>query len=171
MAQRMQRDFAQVHWWCPQLPASPQEAIQLLEAECAHWPAATSAVVGSSLGGFYATWMAQRHGWRAVLINPAVFPARDLAQYIGEHPSWHEPEEKIFFQPHYVEELQSLDAGALEHPENFSVWIAKGDEVLDWREMYARYEACHTHLLEGGDHALSDFESHLDEILAFLNVK
>jgi predicted esterase YcpF (UPF0227 family) len=170
MAKRIQRDFPSVHWWCPQLPASPRQAIALIESQCANWPSHTSAVVGSSLGGFYATWVTQHLGWPAVLINPAVYPARDLAAYIGVHPCWHNPQDTLFFQPHYVDELQALDSGPLQHPERIMAWIAKGDEVLDWREMLQRYAQCQTHVLEGGDHALSDFESHLDPIVSFLNL-
>lgn len=169
MAQRIQKDYPNVHWWCPQLPASPLQAIELIQSGCAQWPSQTSAVVGSSLGGFYATWVAQRLGWRAVLINPAVHPARDLASYIGEHPQWHNPQETLYFQAHYVQELRALETGPLAQPAHIMAWIAKGDEVLDWREMHQRYSACQMHLLEGGDHALSDFEAHLDQILAFLN--
>ena len=72
-------------WHCPQLPASPRDAVAKQVAHVQDWPAATSAVVGSSLGGFYASALAERLGWRAVLLNPAVDPARDLAKYIGEN--------------------------------------------------------------------------------------
>ena len=73
-----------MHWWCPQLPPSPREAMALVREGTAGWPAASSAVLGSSLGGFYATVVAEATGWPAVLLNPAVDPARDLAAYVGE---------------------------------------------------------------------------------------
>ena len=134
------------------------------------WPRESMAVVGSSLGGFYATGVAEHTGCRAVLVNPAVDPARDLAKYIGEQTSWHAPEERFFFQPEYVDELQTLACGPLTHPERVLAFIAKGDEVLDWREMHARYAASPQVLLEGGDHALSDFLDHLPQLLAFLDL-
>ena len=74
------------------------------------WPKATMAVIGSSLGGFYATWVATQTGCRAVLLNPAVHPARDLAAYVGEQTSFHNPEDHFFFQPGFVDELRALDA-------------------------------------------------------------
>jgi predicted esterase YcpF (UPF0227 family) len=135
------------------------------------WPAGRMAVVGSSLGGFYATWVAERMGCPAVLLNPAVDPARDLAGYIGEQQSWHDPDEHFYFRPEYVDELKALTVPAITHPERYFAIIAKGDEVLDWREMHARYASAHIKLLEGNDHALSDFGSqHLPDVLKFLHL-
>ena len=85
-------------WWCPQLPPSPREAVAMLAEGVAGWPVSHMAVVGSSLGGFYATVLAERLGCRAVLLNPAVDPARDLARHIGETTAWHS-EERFFFMP------------------------------------------------------------------------
>ena len=132
------------------------------------WPQASMAVVGSSLGGFYATWIAACSGCPAVLLNPAVQPARDLARHIGEQSAWHTPHETFFFQPEFVQELRELDAGTLSRPERFYTLIAKGDELLDWREMSARFTGSQGQLLEGGDHALSDFDAHIAGVLRFL---
>lgn len=159
-----------VTWWCPQLPASPQAAIRMVREGIAHWPASRMAVVGSSLGGFYATWVAEETGCRAVLLNPAVDPARDLGRYIGEQTAWHDPAEHFYFAPEYVDELRALARGPVRHPERYFAVIAKGDEVLDWGEMTGRYPGIRRKLLEGGDHALSDFDRHLDEVLAFLRL-
>lgn len=128
------------------------------------------AIVGSSLGGFYATWLAERRACRAVLINPAVDPARDLARHIGEQSSWHDPAERFFFEPYFVDELRALEVGALLHPERLLAVIATGDEVLDWREMHSRYATCHLRIVQGSDHALSDFEQHLPAILTHLGL-
>ena len=157
-------------WACPQLPPSPRAAMALVETLTAAWPHARMAVIGSSLGGFYATWVAERTGCRAVLLNPAVDPARDLAAHIGEQTFFHDPTERFFFQPAFVDELRTLAVPAVTHPERYLAVIAKGDEVLDWREMTARYAGCRIRLLEGGDHALSDFDAHLPEVLRFLDL-
>ena len=171
MAAWMQAHRPDVHWWCPQLPPSPREAMAMVADRVDRWPADRFAVVGSSLGGFYATWVAERCGGPAVLLNPAVDPAHDLAGYIGEQRSWHDPEEHFFFRPEYVDELKALTLPALTRPERYFAVIAKGDEVLDWREMHARYAAARVKLLEGGDHALSDFASqHLPDVLKFLHL-
>ena len=168
MAAAVQALHPAVHWWCPQLPPSPRQAMAMLMAGIADWPRGSMAVVGSSLGGFYATWIAARTGCPAVLLNPAVHPARDLASHIGEQSAWHSPQETFFFQPEFVQELRDLNAGTLSRPERFYTLIAKGDELLDWREMSARYAGSQGQLLEGGDHALSDFDTHLAGVLRFL---
>ncbi len=159
-----------LHWWCPQLPPSPREAMALVLAGTSDWPRERMAVIGSSLGGFYATAVAERLACPAVLLNPAVDPARDLAKYIGEQTSWHDPDQRFYFRPEFVDELRALTPGAITRPERYFAVIAKGDEVLDWREMASRYAGCRIKLLEGGDHALSDFDDHLGEIAAFLGL-
>jgi hypothetical protein len=126
------------------------------------------AVMGSSLGGFYATRVAEQTGCRAVLLNPAVNPARDLARHIGEQVAWHDPDERFFFRPEFVDELRALDAGPLRQPANYFAVIAQGDELLDWREMAQRYAGAHLKLIEGSNHALSDFAAHIDAVFDFL---
>ena len=170
MASRIAAQHPPVHWWCPALPPSPREAMALVLQGIADWSQASMAVVGSSLGGFYATVVAQRTGCRAVLLNPAVDPARDLARHIGEHTLWHEPQERFFFRPEFVPQLRALQVGELTRPERYLAVIAKGDEVLDWREMQARYSGARIQLLEGGDHGLSDFDRHLPGVMEFLGL-
>lgn len=154
----------------PQLPPSPREAMARVAELIRDWPRETMAVMGSSLGGFYATHVAQGSGARTVLLNPAVDPARDLAHYIGEQTCWQNPDEHFFFRPEFVDELRALNAGALAHPDRMMAVIAKGDEVLDWREMHARYAPCRIKLLEGSDHGLSDFDDYLEELTSFLGL-
>jgi predicted esterase YcpF (UPF0227 family) len=170
MAQRVQALHPTVTWWCPQLPASPAQAIDLLLQGTASWPHGQMAVMGSSLGGFYAAWLSAHLGVPAVLINPAVHPSRDLARYIGEHPVWQDPAQSIFFEPAYVQELKQLESQPRPAQPATLALIAKGDEVLDWREMLARHQAGQVRLIEGSDHALSDFDQHLPQILEFLRL-
>ena len=158
-------------WCCPQLPPSPAEALALAESLTAGWPRETTAVMGSSLGGFSATVLAERHGWRAVLLNPAVEPARDLAAQIGEQVAWHDPGLRFSFTAAHVEELRVLRPPALHGLARTYAVIAQGDEVLDAREMAARYAGAPGRLIPGGDHALStDFETELPGILRFLGL-
>jgi len=169
MAAWMQAHRPEVQWWCPQLPPSPREAMAMLLDHVAGWPAPRSAVIGSSLGGFYATALAERLGWRAVLLNPAVDPARDLARHIGEISAWHS-DERFFFRAEFIDELRTLAPPLLTQHERYFAIIAKGDEVLSWAEMSARYRGCRVKLLEGGDHALSDFAAHIPEVAGFLGL-
>lgn len=155
-------------WWCPQLPPSPAEALEQVLRGVADWPVERMGVIGSSLGGYYATVVAERLGCKAVLLNPAVDPARDLARYIGEIQAWHSSE-RFWFRAEYVDELRAMQPGPLTHPERYFAVIAKGDEVLDWREMAARYRDCPMRLLESSDHGLSDFDDHIDAVFDFLD--
>ena len=177
VAARTQAAHPGVSFWCPQLPPSPREAMALVMQGTAHWPRTSMAVVGSSLGGFYARWLALQTGCKAVLLNPAVFPARDLLKYVGEQTSWHDPDEHFVFQPGYVDELRVLEADiqalAARQPATpatqFAI-IAQGDEVLDWREMMAFCAGGAIRLLPGSDHAISDFDGHIDAVFGFLDL-
>jgi uncharacterized protein len=170
MARRVAERHPQVQWWCPQLPPSPRAAMQMVLERVAHWPQPTMGVVGSSLGGFYATHVAETAGCRAVLLNPAVDPARDLGRFVGEQTAWHDPAQHFVFEPRFVGELRALEHGPVAHPENYFAVIAKGDEVLDWREMTGRYPGVRTKLLEGSDHGITDFDQHIGDVLAFLGL-
>jgi len=153
------------------VPATARQALEEVLAGIARWPRETLGVVGSSLGGFYATCVAEATGARAVLLNPAVDPARDLARHIGEQTAWHDPGERFFFEPRFVDELRALTPGPLTRLERYFAVIARGDEVLDWREMAARLEGARLEVRGGGDHALSDFEAaHLDRVMGFLGL-
>lgn len=166
----MARHHPQATWCCPQLPPSPREAMDLVMQAIDGWPVRTMGVIGSSLGGFYATCVAERTGCRAAVLNPAVQPARDLARHIGEQTAWHDPSQRFFFEPRFVDELRALHPAALTRPQRYYALLTKGDEVLDWREMAARYASAHLHVLEGGDHAISDFERHLPGVMDFFGL-
>jgi predicted esterase YcpF (UPF0227 family) len=170
MAAAVAQRHPRVVWACPALNASPKRAMIDVLNTVADWPKTTMAVVGSSLGGFYATWLAERLDCKAVLLNPAVHPARDVASRIGQNNFWHDPQQSFLFDPTYVGELRAQEIARISHPERYFAVIAKGDEVLDWREMTAQYPGAHIKLLLAGDHALSDFEQHLDEVLEFLKL-
>lgn len=159
-----------VCWRCPQLPPSPHEAMALVDQLLATWPEGRFAVVGSSLGGFYATCAAERWGCPAVLLNPAVEPARDLAAHVGEQTVFHDPTIRFEFQAGYLDELAVLRPAGITHPERYGGVIAKGDELLDWREMSARYAGSRLRVVEGSDHGLTDFDDHLPTLLQFLHL-
>lgn len=154
---------------CPQLPPSPKEAMQLaqtLVADVLAVSPASLAVIGSSLGGFYATALAEATGCRAVLLNPAVRPARGLAAHVGPQTAWHS-EDQFEFLPEYIDELTAIEVARITRPERYFLVAATGDEVLDWREMVAHYPGARQRVIEGSDHGLSDFAQYIDEVLAF----
>lgn len=170
LAHYVQTRHPGVTWYCPQLPPSPQAAMALVMAQVQDWPSAQMAVVGSSLGGYYASWVAHHKQCKAVLLNPAVWPDHSLEQYIGQQTQWHDPGEAFYFQRAYIQELRELALHDAPAPAAQLGIFAKGDEVLDWRQMVARYPEAEQVIVEGGDHALSDFDSHLSRILDFLDL-
>lgn len=177
VAERVRSQHPGVVWCCPQLPPSPREAADLMRRLTDGWPADRMAVIGSSLGGFYARWLSLQRGCVAALLNPAPFPQRDLAKYIGEHPVWQNPDEHIFFRAEFVDELAAL-AGDIARlapdrpvtPERLFALVSEQDEVLDWREMMAFCAGGSIHRLPEGDHAISDFDRHIDRLFQFLGL-
>jgi predicted esterase YcpF (UPF0227 family) len=155
---------------CPQLPASPllamQQMQQVIETYLATHSAQSLSVIGSSLGGYYATWLAERYGCKAVLLNPAVKPPRDLASYVGVTTQYHS-DEVFEFKPEYVDELRAYAVATITRPERYFLFAAKGDEVLDWRDMVQHYPQARQCVLEGSNHALNEFVEYIDQILEF----
>jgi uncharacterized protein len=153
-------------WCCPQLPVSPLETVALVESLVAAARPARVVLIGSSLGGFFATHLAEKHGWPAVLLNPAVVPQRDLSAYLGEQPSVHGGG-SIVVEAHHLDEMRALAVTSVTKPERYYLFAATGDEVLDYREMLAHYPAARTKLIEGSDHSISEFADYVDDVLAF----
>ena len=153
---------------CPALPASPRAASQLaLDAARTESPDQV-ALIGSSLGGYYATWVAEKLGCRAVLLNPAIDPARDLQAHIGRQPVFFSDDE-IDFRPEYIEELRALDT-RVTRPERYFLIAATGDTVIDYRMMVAKYQGARQIVIEGGNHELSAFAPYVDEVLSFCGI-
>ena len=151
---------------CPQLPASPAQAMALALRLVRGVPAAALTLIGSSLGGYYATWLAERLGCRAVLLNPAVRAPRDLDQYVGVSSAYHS-DQPFDFKPAYVDELRALAVPGITRPSRYLLLAATGDEVLDWREMQAHYPLARQIIIAGSDHGISDFADYIDTVLAF----
>lgn len=153
---------------CPQLPASPAAAIALADAIIAKVGAGRTAVTlaGSSLGGFYATWLAERHGLRAVLINPAVVAAIELERYLGPQ-TWLYSGEPFEFTRRHIDELRALEVPRLADPARYWLLAEEGDETLDYRRAVARYAGARQTVLPGGDHSFTRWGDYLDEVIVF----
>lgn len=154
---------------CPALPASPRMASQLALYAARSTRAGDVALIGSSLGGYYATWVAEQLGCRAVLLNPAVDPARDLQAHIGRQPVFFSDDE-IDFRPEYIDELRALDTGVT-NPERYFLIAATGDTVINYRMMVAKYHGVRQIVIEGSNHELSDFARYVDEVLSFCGIE
>lgn len=154
---------------CPKLPASPRNAVELACQLAGRAVPGALAVIGSSLGGYYATWVAEQLRCRAVLLNPAIAPARDLAAHVGRQPVYFSDDE-IDFRPEYVDELRAFDTPHITHPERYFLVAATGDAVIDYRTMVDKYRGARQHVIQGSDHELSDFGRVIDEVLDFCGV-
>ena len=147
----------------PALPHSPAAATALLASLVrAH---RNACLIGSSLGGFYATWLAETQGVRAVLLNPAVRPYELLAGEIGRQKNFHTGEEYDFTAQH-IGELRALEEDTIT-PARYLLLVATGDEVLDYRHAVEKYRGARQLVIEGSDHGMSDFAQYLDTVLAF----
>ena len=152
-------------FWCESLPASPRLAIEQVERAIRSAPT-PPVLIGSSLGGYYATYLAERHDLRALLINPATHAARTLAAEVGRQTN---PYTGVVFDftPAYLEELAALWVPVLSKPERFWLVVETGDEVLDYREAVSRYAGARQTVIEGGDHGLRHFPELLDAVVDF----
>lgn len=151
---------------CPQLPASPKAAMAMVLGLAERHAPANLAIIGSSLGGFYATWLAERLGVRAAVINPSVDPTRNLSRHVGITTAWHS-DDAFEFREEYIGELAELRVAQISRPDRYYLLAATGDEVLDYREMVAHYQGARQHVIEGSDHAIAEFAQYVDEVLAF----
>jgi uncharacterized protein len=159
----------------PQLPASPAVAIALADDIIAKLGAgktakATITLAGSSLGGFYATHLAEKHGLKAVLINPAVVAAIELERYLGPQ-TWLYTGEAFEFTRQHIEELRALEVPRLADPSRYWLLVEEGDETLDYRQAVARYAGARQTVLPGGDHSFTRWNDYLDEVIAFAGLK
>lgn len=154
--------------WCEPLPPGPAEAIACIGGaiESAAASGQPVALAGSSLGGFYAVWLAERYGLPAVLINPAVVAPQDLSRYVGHHTHLHSGESFEFTAEH-VEQLKRFDVPMPTRPERYLLLLETGDEVLDYWQAVLRLRGANMVIHAGGDHSLQCFGAELPRLLDF----
>ena len=159
-------------YFMPQLSHRPDEAIGSVSAWAEHRAragGASLAFVGSSLGGFYATWLAERYSAKAVLVNPAIHPELDLAAYVG-------PQRNLYTHESYelrAEDVARLAAFAVvrpTRPEHYLLLVQTGDEVLDYRAAVRMYAGAWQSVQGGGDHGFQDFAAQIPAVLRFIGV-
>jgi len=166
LAEHMARLGRSADYSCPALPNSPREAIAHVEAELAQRRPESVTLIGSSLGGFYATHLAEKHGWKAVLVNPAVHAHKLLRSALGPQTNWHTSEKWELTEAHLAE-LASLDVDEITLPKRYLLLAQTGDEVLDYRDAEAYYAGATQIIEDGGDHGFAGFERRYQTILDF----
>ena len=151
---------------CPALPHRPREAMDVLERTVADVPAETITLIGSSLGGFYATYLTEQRGMRAILVNPAITPHEGLRAYLGPQRNLYTGEEYQLTEEH-LSQLASLQVSKPSRLERYLLMHTTGDELLDWRVAVAHYQGCRQVIVQGSDHGFKEFGDYLDLVLEF----
>lgn len=152
-------------FWCEQLPVAANDVMALVEPVMAR-RATPPTLIGSSLGGYYATWLAEKYGVKAVLINPAVVAPLSLQEYVGAQTNLYTGERFDFTLDH-IAQLRALEVPRITRPERYWLMVETGDEVLDYRHAVAQYAGARHTVIEGGDHSFQHFGNYLDAILEF----
>lgn len=164
------RRYMQAHglgdsYRCPALPHLPRQALAVVEAEIAQHPRASVTLVGSSLGGFYSTYLSERHDLGALLINPAVYPHEDLRAYLGVQRNLYTQQQYELTEEH-LRQWEKLYLPTI-RPQRYLLLAETGDEVLDYRQAVKKYAGARQVIVEGGDHSLVSFPEHIPMILEF----
>jgi len=161
-------NYPEINFHCPQIASSPHSAMAELEAIIALAPCATWLLIGSSLGGYFATYLAEKYHAKAVLINPAVKPFELMKDYLGEqvNPYTHECYQ---VKEQHIVELKVLEQENISN-NNYLVMVQTGDEVLDYQQAVEKYRQCQLAIVQGGDHSFIDYENTLPNIALFFNL-
>lgn len=155
-----------IDYLVPALHHRPAQAMAEVHRLCAARDPRDLVVVGSSLGGFYATVAAEKAGCRAVVLNPAVHPQGHFERYLGPQANLYTGERFDLTREH-VAELAAMDPPAITRPERYWLIAETADEVLDYREAVAYYAGAFQSIVQGGDHALSSFPEFVPDIVAW----
>ena len=154
-------------WYCPQLLASPKESIDMVVKHIDQSKADRMVIIGSSLGGFYTNYLAEKYQCKGIALNPAVYAARELEPHVGMMTAY-DSEEPFDFKAEYIDELRALQVNGITDSNRYFLIAAKGDELLDWKEMAAFYPDAKQLILEGSDHGISEYADHLPTVIEFI---
>ncbi len=168
-------NYPEVTFHCPQLATSPQAVIRQLDsiiqqvADNSTW-----SFIGSSLGGYFASYLAEKYQRLAVLINPAIKPFELLADYIGQQEN---PYTGIVYHvtKAHIAELKAIEPSVpkfdSKQKNNTLIMVQTGDEVLDYQQAVEKYQHCRLIVEQGGDHSFINFDKKLPTIADFLQLK
>ncbi|HQR85005.1 MAG: hypothetical protein B7X83_09580 [Polynucleobacter sp. 17-46-58] len=154
-------------WYCPQLLASPKQSMDMVTSHIDQSDADNIIIIGSSLGGFYTNYLAEKYQCKGIALNPAVYAARELEPQVGMMTEY-DSDQPFDFKAQYIDELRALQVEKISDPQRYFLIAAKGDELLDWKEMVAFYKGAKQLVLEGSDHGIADYADHLPAVMDFI---
>lgn len=162
------RERPDIEFCCPYLPPFPARVREQLEQLVASLLPEPVYLMGSSMGGFWSTYLAEKYDLRAVLINPAVAPHSHMDAYLGIELKNFHTEDKYILKPEHIDEMRAADIARPQRLGNYWLLVQTGDETLDYRDAVAKYQGCKQRVEEGGDHSFQHFERLIPAAVAFL---
>ena len=170
VSQALEENGGDWRYICPQLPLSPKKSVEMISSAIRDCPMERVTIIGSSLGGYYANWLAEQYACKAVLLNPVIDPWQ--IKILDDLPDRSDlrVREWLDFREGFERELKAICVKNITNPERYLLLAAKGDELLDWRLMRSHYQGAHQIVLEGGDHSLTDFGLYLEKVLSFCGI-
>jgi len=163
----MQLNAPDIKFFCPKLSPYASKVMDTLKPLVEAYLPQPVYLIGSSMGGFFATCLAEQYNLPAVLINPAVNPGSGLHSWLGENSNFITGERWVF-KPQHIEEYINLDPQEIKRQQNYKLLLQTGDEVLDYRHAQRRYRGCSIETEAGGDHSFVNYQRHLQTNLQFL---
>ena len=166
----LQNQRPDIEFICPELSNSPADLAAQLNDLITQKPQILTQglrVIGSSMGGYLATWLVEQFGGRAVLINPAVKPFELLKDYLGEHENPY-TNKRFVLGEEDIAHIRDFYQPQLINPQRYYVLLQTGDETLDYQQAVEHYKDASMCIEQGGDHSFTGYEDHLDDIVRFL---
>lgn len=157
-----------ISYHCPFISSYPGEARDTLEQLMTRLLADRIGLVGSSLGGFWSTYLAENYDLRAVLVNPAVRPQDRFEEFVGQTLKNYHTDNEYCLMPDDLQGLIDADVKQLRDPANYWVMLQTGDETLDYRQAVDKYQGSKLLVEEGGSHTFDGFENRLPQVVEFL---
>jgi predicted esterase YcpF (UPF0227 family) len=165
----LEQNHPDIQFHCPHLSPYPQETQKQLQALMASLKGETVGLIGSSLGGFWSTWIIEHYpDIKGVLINPSVRPYEFVSELVGDTLNNYYTTDTYQMQPEHAGQLREAYQQALADKSRYWVLVQTGDETLDYRQAVERYDGCHVTIEQGGDHGFQDYDRHLPAILEYL---